>query len=207
MASASSGQRWSPRPLGPGWAWRLAHAPFHRRTAERMDACCDKCVGAARACQGGRAERSRPRLLGCGSRHRRCRRVLHRGGTPGRTRAGALGGARRAGGPRHGPVQLLWLAGARARSVPSVRCTLRIAQTRVDKTARSAGIVICYGLFGLGYILPATFLPVMARQVVDDPAVFGLAWPMFGIAAALSTIGSPHCSIVSIDCACGRAAT
>ena len=28
----------------------------------------------------------------------------------------------------------------------------------------------------------------MAREVVDDPAVFGLAWPIFGGAAALSTI-------------------
>jgi MFS family permease len=59
---------------------------------------------------------------------------------------------------------------------------------RGDKTAVSAGIVICYGLFGFGYILPATFLPAMAREVVDDPVVFGLAWPIFGGAAALSTI-------------------
>ena len=57
-----------------------------------------------------------------------------------------------------------------------------------DKTAGAAGIVICYGLFGFGYILPATFLPAMAREMVDDPAVFGLAWPIFGGAAALSTI-------------------
>ena len=56
------------------------------------------------------------------------------------------------------------------------------------KAGGSAGIVICYGLFGFGYILPATFLPIMAREAVDDPAVFGLAWPIFGTAAALSTI-------------------
>jgi len=50
------------------------------------------------------------------------------------------------------------------------------------------GLVICYGILGFGYILPATFLPALAREVVDDPQVFGLAWPVFGIAAAISTI-------------------
>jgi MFS family permease len=51
----------------------------------------------------------------------------------------------------------------------------------------STRLVVCYGVFGFGYIVPATFLPVMARQVVDDPAVFGWSWPVFGAAAAAST--------------------
>jgi MFS family permease len=50
------------------------------------------------------------------------------------------------------------------------------------------GLIVCYTLFGFGYILPATYLPALARQLVDDPAVFGLAWPVFGAAAALSTV-------------------
>ncbi|VTU25962.1 YbfB/YjiJ family MFS transporter [Variovorax sp. PBL-E5] len=50
------------------------------------------------------------------------------------------------------------------------------------------GLVISYGMLGFGYILPATFLPVLARAVVDDPAVFGAAWPVFGAAAAVSTL-------------------
>lgn len=50
------------------------------------------------------------------------------------------------------------------------------------------GLVVSYGLLGFGYILPATFLPVLARAVVDDPSVFGAAWPVFGAAAALSTV-------------------
>lgn len=49
-------------------------------------------------------------------------------------------------------------------------------------------LVICYGVVGFGYILPATFLPALARNMVDDPRIFGLVWPMFGIAAALSTL-------------------
>jgi MFS family permease len=47
-------------------------------------------------------------------------------------------------------------------------------------------LVVCYGTFGFGYIVPATFLPAMARQQVADPLVFGLTWPLFGLAAALS---------------------
>lgn len=51
----------------------------------------------------------------------------------------------------------------------------------------TGGLVACYGLLGFGYILPATFLPVLARAVVEDPRVFGLAWPVFGLMAAAST--------------------
>lgn len=51
---------------------------------------------------------------------------------------------------------------------------------------RHVGLIASYGAFGFGYIVPATFLPAMARQQVDDPLVFGLAWPMFGAAAAAS---------------------
>ena len=46
--------------------------------------------------------------------------------------------------------------------------------------------MLCYGTFGFGYIVPATFLPAMAQQLVPDPLVFGLTWPLFGLAAALS---------------------
>jgi predicted MFS family arabinose efflux permease len=46
----------------------------------------------------------------------------------------------------------------------------------------------CYGLFGYGYIIPATFLPALARRYIDDPAVFGWVWPVFGAAALLSTL-------------------
>jgi MFS family permease len=47
---------------------------------------------------------------------------------------------------------------------------------------------ICYGLFGYGYIIPATFLPALARGYINDPSVFGWIWPVFGTAAAVSTL-------------------
>jgi predicted MFS family arabinose efflux permease len=49
-------------------------------------------------------------------------------------------------------------------------------------------LVFCYGAFGLGYIIPATFLPVMARQVIADAGWFAWAWPIFGAAATISTV-------------------
>lgn len=55
-------------------------------------------------------------------------------------------------------------------------------------STRYTGLVVCYGMLGLGYILPATFLPALARKVVDDPQIFGFAWPVFGIAAGISTM-------------------
>jgi predicted MFS family arabinose efflux permease len=61
---------------------------------------------------------------------------------------------------------------------------------RRNGDARHAGLVLAYGIFGFGYILPATYLPAMARALVDDPALFGLAWPVFGAAAAVSTLAA-----------------
>lgn len=53
-------------------------------------------------------------------------------------------------------------------------------------------LALHYGVFGAGYIIPATFLPAMARQIIADPAVFGWAWPLFGLAAALSCLLAPR---------------
>lgn len=51
-------------------------------------------------------------------------------------------------------------------------------------------LVFCFGMSGFGYIIPATFLPAMAREIIRDPAVFGWAWPLFGAAAMISTIAA-----------------
>jgi MFS family permease len=49
-------------------------------------------------------------------------------------------------------------------------------------------LVLCYSALGFGYILPATYLPALARDLMDDPQRFGLVWPVFGLAAAASTL-------------------
>lgn len=56
--------------------------------------------------------------------------------------------------------------------------------------AELARLVLSYGAFGFGYIVPATFLPVMAREAIESPALFGWAWPVFGAAAAASTLAA-----------------
>ncbi len=62
------------------------------------------------------------------------------------------------------------------------------------RTAQFWPLVLCYGAFGFGYIIPATYLPVMAKQVIADPAVFGWAWPVFGAAALVSTLAGARLS-------------
>lgn len=55
-------------------------------------------------------------------------------------------------------------------------------------STRNIRLIVCYGCFGFGYIIPATFIPAMARAAVPDPQLFGLAWPVFGTAALISTL-------------------
>jgi MFS family permease len=54
--------------------------------------------------------------------------------------------------------------------------------------AESLRLVLCYAAFGFGYIIPATFIPAFARETLRDPALYGWAWPIFGAAAAISTV-------------------
>ncbi len=56
------------------------------------------------------------------------------------------------------------------------------------RTPLSWAIILPYAAMGFGYIVPATYLPVMAREILPSPLMFGLGWPVFGAAAAISTI-------------------
>ena len=60
--------------------------------------------------------------------------------------------------------------------------------TRIHWNADKRRLLWCYGALGIGYIIPATYLPEMAHRYITDPLVFGLAWPVFGAASALSTV-------------------
>ena len=70
-----------------------------------------------------------------------------------------------------------------------------IPDTRVDAQTRKSqqsplmwSAVIAYGAAGIGYIIPATYLPIMAREIVQSPLIFGWTWPVFGAAAFVSTL-------------------
>lgn len=58
------------------------------------------------------------------------------------------------------------------------------------KDAAALRMILCYGIYGFGYIIPATFLPVMAREAMQGSAAFGWSWPIFGAAAAVSTLAA-----------------
>jgi MFS family permease len=80
-----------------------------------------------------------------------------------------------------------------SRRVAAAPAPAAAAATATTPAGGTRGLIACYGLMGFGYILPATFLPALARDVVDDPRLFGLAWPVFGATAAASTVLAGWC--------------
>jgi len=84
---------------------------------------------------------------------------------------------------------VIWPAFRRAAAAPATS-----APTAADRgivwDRESLRLTLCYGAFGFGYIIPATFVPAMAKQVIRDPNVFGWSWPLFGAAAMASTLVS-----------------
>jgi hypothetical protein len=104
----------------------------------------------------------------------------------------------------HWSADAAWIAlGAGALLVAAMMLRTLVAPTstqrRVSEPARSESmrwtsealrLVGCFATSGFGYIIPATFLPAMARGIIADPAVFGWSWPVFGAAAMLSTFAA-----------------
>jgi len=95
------------------------------------------------------------------------------------------------------PAWLLWLELGAMAAIGTAYTIVRLppggdtlgvggAAAPSSRAQKHTALVICYGTFGFGYIVPATFLPALARGQVDNPLVFGLTWPVFGIAAAVS---------------------
>lgn len=83
-------------------------------------------------------------------------------------------------------VAVVWPVVSRSAQPVAVAAASATPRTPLGKQAWIAAL--CYGAFGYGYIIPATFLPAQAREYIGNPAVFGWVWPLFGLAAALSTV-------------------
>ena len=54
--------------------------------------------------------------------------------------------------------------------------------------ATVAAFTLAYGLAGFGYIVTATFLPVIARQALPGSIWLDLFWPIFGLGVALGAL-------------------
>jgi len=46
----------------------------------------------------------------------------------------------------------------------------------------------CYGIFGFGYIIAASFLPAMLKNALSSSSAYTWSWPVFGIVAAGATL-------------------
>jgi hypothetical protein len=51
-------------------------------------------------------------------------------------------------------------------------------------------LTVAYGLAGIGYIITATFLPVIARQALPQSHWLDLFWPLFGTGVMLGAVGA-----------------
>jgi hypothetical protein len=51
-------------------------------------------------------------------------------------------------------------------------------------------LALAYGLAGFGYIITATFLPVIARRTLPTSGWLDLFWPLFGIGVILGALGA-----------------
>ncbi len=69
---------------------------------------------------------------------------------------------------------------AAAPGTPGVGGTLEPTGAAHGRT-EIGGLALAYGLAGFGYIVTATFLPVIARSALPGSAWLDLFWPIFGI--------------------------
>jgi MFS family permease len=63
---------------------------------------------------------------------------------------------------------------------------------RSERRGALALFVLAYGLAGFGYIITATFLPVIARQALPGSVWLDLFWPLFGLGVALGALLTLH---------------
>ena len=59
---------------------------------------------------------------------------------------------------------------------------------RAKWDARAWTLIVAYGLYGFGYIIPGTFLPVIARDLLGGTFVSGGFWPLFGAAGFVGSL-------------------
>ncbi len=61
-------------------------------------------------------------------------------------------------------------------------------QSGAPDTSEMALLAVAYGLAGFGYIVTATFLPVIAREALPGSIWLDLFWPLFGVGVSLGAL-------------------
>ncbi len=79
---------------------------------------------------------------------------------------------------------LIW----RALGAPAAATVATVANGDVRGTGPTWPLVAVYGLFGFGYVIPATFLPLIADAQLHLPALREWFWPLYGVATVLATL-------------------
>ena len=79
-------------------------------------------------------------------------------------------------------VALLWS------TVRGDAATARRQRQALALGGETIGLTLAYGIAGFGYIITATFLPVMARIALPGSAWPDYFWPIFGAAVALGAL-------------------
>ncbi|WP_339464104.1 MFS transporter [Pseudomonas sp. EA_65y_Pfl2_P74] len=75
------------------------------------------------------------------------------------------------------------------RLLPQPTTAKTIAATSVSPSSRGIGrLAVIYALYGLGYIIPATFLSQMATAQFHGQWQADLLWPCFGLGAAIGVL-------------------
>lgn len=76
-----------------------------------------------------------------------------------------------------------------AASTPVQRTNVTASASSVTRRADAFWLVVLYGIPGFGYIITATFLPVIARHALPPGSAWpDLFWPMFGAALIVGAL-------------------
>lgn len=88
----------------------------------------------------------------------------------------------------YGLVALGLLAYVLRRLPPHLPRAAAGASVALPRSLALTRLTLGYGLAGFGYILPATFLSQLARQLYPQGMLADVFWPLFGVAAAAGVL-------------------
>ncbi len=83
---------------------------------------------------------------------------------------------------------IIWRAFGAPDAAPLPPASAQAANTAGGSTAEKALLTIAYTFSGFGYIITATFLPVIARTALPGSAWPDLFWPMLGAGVAIGAL-------------------